>query len=90
MSLAYARNESAVAICEWLSNGFDRNWQSNLQEPYTMLSVSIQHADSLPDDVMAWATRHQASPTSAPRFSLPAGILAKNFLGHDIPERDES
>jgi hypothetical protein len=77
------------AILEWLSQGFDKNWQSNLQEPYVMLSVFYPVAMDMPDDVMAWAERHQAGPASEPRFTLPAGILAKYALGEPIPPREE-
>jgi hypothetical protein len=82
------RNESASAICEWLSTGFDNNWSSSQQHPYVMLNISLDHADSLPDEVMVWATREQRSPTSPPHYALPAGILAKHYLGYDIPKPD--
>lgn len=90
MNEMIVRNESASAICEWLGRGFDRNWSSSFQEPYIMLGISLDHADNLPEDVMAWATREQVSPTAAPRFALPAGILAKHYLGEPIPTTDES
>lgn len=87
MSDIMNRIDVGVVICEWLSRGFDRNWSSNLQEPYVMLKINEE--TDLPDDVMAWATRDQRSATSAPIFSLPAGILAKFYLGESIPAAPE-
>lgn len=90
MSNIRERIEAGVTICRWLSAGFDNNWSSNLQEPYVMLLVDDDVALELPDDAMAWASRFQASATSQPSFSLPAGILAKFYLGESIPLRPES
>lgn len=85
MSNIRERIEAGVTICRWLSVGFDNNWSSNLQEPYVMLPIDYDVAMDLPEEVMEWATRHQASATSQPSFSLPAGILSKFYLGESIP-----
>lgn len=90
MSEMALRNKSAEAVCEWLSGGFDRNWSSNQQHPYVMLTVDLDTAVELPDDVMAWSERSQSSPTARPVYVLPAGILAKHYLGHPIPSREET
>jgi len=71
---------SGTVVLEWLSEGFDRNWDSNLQHPYIMLSVPKTHAAHLPSEVMAWAVKFESGEAR-----LPAGILAKHYLGHVIP-----